>query len=406
MLLLPTAPIFPHAESLTWGTGILHGGNGNPQRISNGHLPRQRLTYTFPLRTDDEIARAEGVLYTQLKDVWPIPLWGQRVGHTAAIAAGATSIVVDTTLAEFVATNRNLTGRAVLWQRDKSEIVTVSEVAAGSLTVSATANAYHGAKWIVPCRSGYLISDGRLGGLGLRAGMLELQFEAIDNWFCPGHTADMEYDLADVWTEPSKVFGGGGQYGYSPDVHVIRSGTGRMSIIDITDYPQATQAHAWVCTTRAACYALRQRLHATLGRQKSFLVPTFRPNLTLAAPASAVAVEIIVPNTGLTAAYNGSYLRQYVGYCVPGSVPIVRRIESVAVVDSATEKITIADTIGVALAAGRTLSWVDRCRLASDTVTLNWRGPDKLTCQTTLVRTWRRPLVGGTGVPGLGMATA
>lgn len=205
--LIPAASLFPITERLIWSTQILPGGDGTPQRVGFRKVPRQQIPMTCVFGSDAEAARVHAMLHDGAKGLWYVPLWFERVRHAGALAPGATSLSLDTTASDFRSSGGG--AYALIWQDETThEVVTVSNVAAGALTISATTKTYTGSKSVMPCRTGYLLSPPAFARHSTWAQVLTAEFEAIDNQYVAGHAAAMTCDNVEILTTPAKVPGG------------------------------------------------------------------------------------------------------------------------------------------------------------------------------------------------------
>ncbi|MEN6337742.1 MAG: hypothetical protein ABFE01_26100 [Phycisphaerales bacterium] len=432
-LLMPSKPAFPHVERLIWRTQINRGNDGSEQRVALRKVPRQILEYSFPFASDAEVAALDNRLHAYAKGIWYVPLWGQQVGHTATLTAGATAIAFSTTYGDWRSSGGG--AYAVIWQSAaKHEVVTVSAVTAAGLTVSPLVNTYTGFKLVAPCRTGYLVGAVAKRRHGTGVAFLDAAWEVIDNQYVSGHTAVLSRDNCEVLTIPAGVPAGIYEQQIEHDCEEIDSATGRRVLLDVTEFNRSTQSHQFTNLTRAECWWFRRWLHAVNGPQKSFLVPTFRDDLVLAGDYSESDRTVTVVNRGFTDYMALNTMRDYVAfwieststsgialptgglplgglpdYGIPGVesgavVPIVRRVDAMEEVSASTERITIDEAVGWPVAAGASLSWVDRCRIADDAVTIEWLRPDVQKVELQVSRVRNNILVGGNEVPGIGIA--
>lgn len=384
MPILPFAkPTFPFEEQLVWKTQILVSADGSEQRLALRKIPRQRLTYTYPLKNDAEVARMDAILHYNAQQLWYVPLWGEQSYHAADLGAGATSISFDTTGAAYHAVEGNT---VAIWQAGQSEVVAVSAVTSTALTTAALANGYRGNKVIAPCRTGYLLAGATKQRYRGGAALLTLSFELIDNFFISGHSVAASYEGTEVLTTPARMPGGRYSQRIDPNVIVLDSDTGRRTVAAVADFAVNAQSHQFVCDGKATVWDLRQWLHHIAGRQKSFLVPTFRDDLLLSQACGAGDTTIDVAHRGFDDYMGANALRRYLAFRPSGSDPVVRRVTGITELSATEERVAINASPGAAYAIGAGLSWVDQCRLASDTVALHWIRPGVATVDTQLVR--------------------
>lgn len=379
---------FPVVERLGFLTEIIPSHNRTEQRIahrvdgSGNAVPTQSFSTQLFAAGEDGAGRLEHVLHGWLQKSWPVPIWPQAQMHTAALPAGSSAIAVDTRYCDYRAG-----GYAIIWQgEDDYEIVEIDSVADAALTLDGvTLASYTGAKWIMPCRIGWIAGVGQLqryhGGA-----LVDLTWEVEDVAAVTGFTADLTYDSMTVLTEPAYWPGDCGEVSHDPDVAVIGGQTGPFEVIVNSTFNEVTQSHVWHPQTLQACWKLRQFLHAVKGRQTAFLVPTFRDDLVVTRPVGASDTSLYVAHRGITRNMNLNDLRTYLAFRPAGATIIPRKVSGMSVVSTAEEKIDLDTAPGAAFGVGDALCWVDKCRLASDTVTFTWQHRGQLECSTQLVR--------------------
>lgn len=379
---------FPVVERLGFLTEIIPSHNRTEQRIahrvdgSGNAVPTQSFSTQLFAAGEDGAGRLEHVLHGWLQKSWPVPIWPQAQLHTASLPAGSSAIAVDTRYCDYRAG-----GYAIIWQgEDDYEIVEIDSVADAALTLDGvTLASYTGAKWIMPCRIGWVTSAGALqryhGGA-----LVDLTWEVEDVAAVTGFTADLTYDSMTVLTEPAYWPGDCGEVTHDPDVAVIGGQTGPFEVIVNSTFNEVTQSHVWHPQTLQACWKLRQFLHAVKGRQTAFLVPTFRDDLVVTRPVGASDTSLYVAHRGLTRNMNLNDLRTYLAFRPAGATIIPRKVSGMSVVSTAEEKIDLDTAPGAAFGVGDILCWVDKCRLASDAVEFEWRRRGELSCNAQLVR--------------------
>ncbi|MEN6336632.1 MAG: LamG domain-containing protein [Phycisphaerales bacterium] len=372
---------WPVTEVLHFPANVLQSGDRTEQRIAlRRKVPNQSYQTKLLAVGEDEVAAMESAVNRWLRRTWPVPIWPESAQLGAVLPAGSSSIPVDTRYADY-----RDDGYAVLWNLADHEIVRIATVADDSLGLSiVTAKAWTASDWIMPLRQGRITAasaEERLGG----GALLEVRIGIVDPVRVTGYAAALEYDSLPVLTDPAVWSGRTGKIDHDPDVAVLDSGAGPFEVVRVGDNNETGQGHSWVCRTPAQCWSLRQFMHYVCGPQKAFLVPTFRRDLSLTRAATSDAVELYVKSARFALNLDGDAIRTYVAYR-SGESLIVRKVTDIATVSASEEFVTIDAALGVSLAAGGYLSWVDRCRLASGEVQFDWQGRGRMTCEVDLVR--------------------
>jgi len=374
---------WPVVETLTFNTEILESHNRTEQRIArHGGIPRSQFRTTVLLAGDEEVASFDAVMDGWLKHTWPVPLWPQAKRHAAILLAGVDEIGLDTRYAEFRDDSYGL-----IWQPDQYEIIKIDSKTDTALVLSndLTKDLF-GDKWIVPLRRGYVLDTPNKQRLIGGAALVEMTWLVVDNAAVTGHVAAMTYDDLEVLTSPTFADGDNFRETHDPDVALLDAGTSPFEVISNSDENLVRQRHVWQCVTEAQCWSLRQFLHAMRGRQVAFLVPTFRSDLMLTRYVSSTDTSLYIRNGGYARKMGDGSLRQYVAFRPTPTEIIVRKVTGLSVVSTEEERIDLDAAPEQAFAAGGMVSWVDKCRLADDTVELQWRGHGELSCAVDLVR--------------------
>jgi hypothetical protein len=373
---------WPVAETLSFETEVLqpHDRIGEQRIAKRRKIPGQAFSTRLMVRGEAETAVLESALHRWLKRPWPVPLWPEAARLTASLPAGSGSVAVETRYADYRAG-----GYALLWNRTGHEILWIESVAADSITLSRiTEQPWTTSDWIMPLRQGRIVSIAgheRFHGGALTA----VEIRVTDAAAVTGFVADQTYDDLTVLTTPSKWPGGSGEVRHDPDVAVLQSVSGPFEVVSNSDYNEVIQAHTQVCTTPAEVWSLRQFLHANAGRQKAFLVPTFRKDLIVSRQVGAADTQVYIHAGPFAANMNGNTLRTYVAFRPSGSL-IVRKISAIETISATEERLTLDAAPGQVFGAGSDLCWVDKCRLAEDAVRFEWQSRRLMTCTVQLVR--------------------
>lgn len=373
-----------YREQLAWRTNIIKSADGSGQRLATRRPPRQRITLPYILPTPQDSARATAMLHRWAKGQFGMPIWHERVITHATLTAGATTVGIDTTAGDF-----RDDSFALIWQADQYEVIDIATITDSQLSLSAPlVNTYTGRTFVMPYRRARLIGRPRRRRYRGGGAILDMPFEVIDNAEITGHSEASSYDSMEVVTEPAYLPDGVYDEGHDPDVIVLDGQTGAVEVANVSDFNITDQPHVFVSETQAEAWAYRQWLHAKYGRQKKFLVPSFHRDFQLTRQIGAADTTVYVANIGLTANVGANALREYIGFRTGGrgSTLTVRRITAVSQVDSAEESITIDAAVGAIIPLASLVCWVDQCRLASDTIDIDWYLPGKCVSNARLAR--------------------
>lgn len=373
---------WPIRERLIFHTQILQSHDRTEQRIAmrQGIAEHSVGTELF-LESDNACSRLNSVLHTYLKLTWPVPLWFEAERHEGLLPAGSSSIAINTRYADF-----RENGMALIWQNPSwHELVPIETVEQDSLILSSeTVNSFEGVKFIMPIRRGRCIEPSRVRRY-CAAGLAELSWRIEDVQKITGFTPELVYDGYTVLTEPSYLASDHAESLHDPDIALLDGETGPFEIISNSDYNQIGQPHIWQPQTKEACWELRQFLHDVKGRQKAFLVPTFKRDLTLTRPVGPAETSIYVAHADLIQ-MGANDLRTYLAFRPAGLPIIVRKIMDISLVSDDEERIDISASTDKTFDMNESLCWVDKCRLAADDIEWRWYERGKATVETSLIR--------------------
>ena len=371
-------------ESLEWLTDVIMptDGIGSEQRIALRSMPRQSFTYSVPLMNEKQQSRFEAVMFGNQKSTWDLPIWVEKVLHTATIAAGAMTITVDTTYADF-----RDDGYAIIWKSlTECEKVSIDTVADGSLTLSAAVvSTYTGNKFITPCRTANVIGiAGRKNEEGPFS-IAQVTFAVKDNIFLSGYTADQEYadDASGAEDLPIIITGSvigmqNKEYLSDSDSRLQDYGTGDFDYFSDSEFNLIAQNWTFYNDTRAKCWNFRLLLHSLLGRQGTCWIPTYREDLIQIENIGATDTEIRVENIELADNMGLNDLRTHLAFIFTDGTILPRKIKDIDESSAGYDVVTIDSALGLEVEDGDCIiSFLDLCRQASDVVNIDWLETDR-----------------------------
>lgn len=376
-------------ETLEWKTDILRAHKGVEQRIKLRQTPRQFFRLQFVLETNKMNSWFDSTLHTWQKRIWGIPVWTEYTTHTEDINIDDTIINVDTKYADYLAMDNRDRSYAIIWKSAlEYEVVAIDSVEDDKLNLRyPIQNSFIGIKFIMPFRIAYMTSKNTKQKYNSLVSITEALFAIYDNIDITGYTPLMTYDNLEVLTIPS----------YMAETHQEESDgqieindfqTGIFKVRSDKEYNLLSQNHIFYNDTKEVCWKYRQFLHWLSGRQKAVLIPTFRNDLNLTDPVGSADEYFFVENIKLTINMGFNALRTYIGFYFPtDKILIVRKIINIEEIDSTKEKISIRESLGKAATAENCkVCFVDKCRLTSDRVEMNWPFAHRNESQPNLTR--------------------
>ena len=375
-------------ETLEWNTSILKSFNGTEQRIKLRQSPRQFFKLRLFLNTDKKNSQYEALLFARQKLTWLIPVWTEFAEHTTAISTYDITITVDTTFADYRAGNK-----ALIWKSETEyEFVAIESVTDSLLTLDrsyAILNNYTGTKFIMPVRTAYMVSQNRKSKQNSPVAFVDMVFAVKDNTDITGYTVDADYDSLNVLIVPA-FMDGAHLESSDADSITLDYGTGVFSVVSNSTYNFLAQSHLFFNDTKQAAWEFRQFLYSLDGRQKTVLIPTFRDDLTQTDDIETTDTAVNIEHINLTYNMGANDLRAYIGfYFTATNVLIVRKITAIAEISSTKEQISFdknLDLTTVVSAGDCEICFVDKCRLASDKVEIQWPRAYYNECRTNFMR--------------------
>ena len=370
-------------EILDWKTDILRSHIGKEQRIKLRQIPRQFFKLQFVLDTDKINSWFDSILHTWQKRAWKIPIWTENTIHTEDINAGDMTIYFDTRFADY-----RTNSYAIIWKSSSEyEFILINTKTTSQLNLKFhVRHTFTGAKYITPCRIAYMVSTNTKQKYNSPVSITEAVFIIYNNININGHSSEVEYDNLEVLIIPS----------YMDDTHNEESDgqieindfqTGIFKVRSNKEYNLLAQNHIFYNDTKEACWKFRQFLHWLNGRQKAVLIPTFRNDLNQIGTIEAGNTFFYIENIKLAFNMKLNELRTYIGFLFPDGTKLIRKIINIEEIDSIKEKININTALGQEVEPEDCkICFVDKCRLTSDRVEINWPFTHKNECRINLTR--------------------
>ena len=174
------------------------------------------------------------------------------------------------------------------------------------------------------------------------------------------------------------------------DIIITDYRTGIFKVESHSDFNVITQNHKFFNDSKASCWNFRKFLHSLNGRQKTILIPTFRDDVIQIDNIGATDTSVVIENIGLANNMGFNSLRDYIGFYFSATdVLIIRKIIAITEIDETEERITFDKHLGLQflISSGDCkICFVDKCRLASDKLQINWIFAHRNECKTNFIR--------------------
>jgi len=371
-------------EGMSWITDILKQDySDKEQRIALRTIPRQTFTYQYIIKTAQRRRELYSEFATALKELWYIPVWTEA-RTSVPLLSGQSTVYVDTRYSDF-----NDSSYAMIWQNNELyELLEVSTVADNTLTLSTpNTNTYTSNTFVMPVKTGYIRNSPRVVSLKNGLGLMDVDYEIIDNERISDYSASQEYDGYEVVVRGSRITENEGvDELHNGELTFIDNNTGLLGIEAKTTYNVVTQNQYFEYRTAATIWDFKQWLHSLYGRQNPFLVPSYTKDLTLSRTISSSDNTIYFSHIDLSANVSEYDLLQYIGFLNSDNTIRVRKIDNIVEIDPTEEAIGLTTTVGDDYSISTTVMFVWRCRLSNDDLQLEWQEKDRLICQSGFVR--------------------
>jgi len=329
MIVFAFCPQMKIPESLEWLTDIImpKDGIGSEQRISVRTIPRQRFTYSVPLKTEKEQSRFAAAMFGWQKRSFGLPIWTERVVHTDTITAADETITVDTTNADF-----RDDSYALIWKSiTEYEAVKIETVAAGSLTLESPVVAtYTGTKFITPLRIAQINSSVKKSNPVAGLMIATVGFTVKDNILLTGYVPAETYKGLPVLTVGSKQFGRTPKMsGSDSDSFLLDYETGDFDYYSDSEFNIISQGWGFVNEDKAACWDFRLFLHSLYGMQGTVWVPTYKDDLAQADTIGAADTSFQIENIKLAENMTFNSLRTHLAFILTDGTTYYREITGI-----------------------------------------------------------------------------
>jgi len=347
----------PIAQVLEWETEVLASREAE-QRIAMRPAPRELLTYRHLLDAAG-MAKAEMLVRAGSTGSWHLPIWSQASRPGIAVAASDTTLLLDTTLADY----RGPGHAVVAADGGEAHLVEVAVVLSDRLELAAAAGVDIPDAIVAPARPAILIGSVEIERRRQGLGIVSAPFAVTDGTDL-GASSFPSHAGLEVVTDPTVlrqrlddvlgqaieyVDNGSGPIAIEPE----RAHLQRRSTITLVDYGAQKR------------WKRLRWLHTLRGRQRAFWLPTWGRELVLQATVGAGDTGVAVaPVLADPAAWIGRHVMFDLG-----GGPVFREVTG-ATFDALGHRLSIAAP-GQPIPADTQVHLLIRARLDSDRVELS-----------------------------------
>lgn len=368
----------PILETLTWQTQVLRSMSGAEQRLALRLAPRRMMEARYnPF--ENERTFVDLVMHKLARQEWMMPLWFDRSTLNAQAVAATSRIDCATQYREFVAG-----GMAYLVGPDTftGEAVRISAVDSTGLDLEVPL----GSSWpagtsIHPMRRGWF-DEANQGLLTSRIGESNIRFEMIE-----GNDLGDEGTWETVHSDGLPVLTREPEWSETIELDLswlgdtFDSQTGQRYVTDTAGRAFRQQAHSFILFGAQERFEYRQMLYRLRGQQRPVWLPTFSDDVEFAQPANAGVTQIDVRQMGLS----------YIGGPTDGRDRLYFSGGQIAEISAASivggtqnERLTLSSALAINAMAGDRASFIERARLAQDSVEIEHLGDTDGVARSTL----------------------
>jgi len=363
----------PIEEELAWLTDVMSSSDDHEQRRKLRTWPRQAWIFAADFSAQQRRA-FENKLHGWGGRNWALPIWvdGEFLGAT--LDAGAESIPCTPATRDY-----HESGLAMLVAAEGGdyEAVEVASMTSGSIALERpTRRSWPAGTRIYPARSATLANPSGIRRFTGDHAYGSFRFRC-DEPIEKATTSETLYrsypvnELRPEWSEdPSRDC--------RRTISILDSAVGRPIITDESGLAQPVQSMRIVFADRVGAAQLRAWLYARAGRAKAVWLPTYAADLLVTSAIGSASTHIDVENCSLTEFAPADVNRRDLRIELQSGSILYRRVTSIMEVDENTERLTIDDDLGIAVAPTdiALISWMSLARLDSDEVHISWHFSD------------------------------
>ena len=376
IVLIPQEYEFNTKETLAFLTEIITALDGVEQRLSLRKQPRQTFEVEYKL-TENDRQRVQVLLMDWQDKLFGFPLWHEKLTLTSAVSAGATQYpVTGADEADF-----RVGGLGVIFTDVNTfDVLNITAVTSTLITAAdPSVNGYAAASPIMPLRTAFIRRQVSANRRTVELEIFRITFECTDNntGALAGDTTPGFWSTYNsrVLLDDCNVTNGILSELYRQRIYRLDNRTGIVNHTSTWDRNKRSHEKGFFARNRSEILQLRKLLIGLRGRQKAFYIPTF--------------IEDMTPSTGITATsltmdITRIEYERFVQTRLPktifritfknGDPALVRVIQSVASVDTVTERLTLDITWPntVALSDIDRVQFYELVRFDSDAIVLRY----------------------------------
>jgi len=354
-------------ERLEWLTDVMVSYNGKEQRVKVRNAPRSSVEFEALIKPEHR-RDFEAALWNWQARVWALPVWTEGNSLSAPIAAGATSLNIDTRYRRYKAT-----GLAIIIDGMDFELVEISGVTDStlSLTRSVLSDWTTRAK-VYPVRVARLPAQQSLRRNTSEVATGVFKFDLV-NPETVGASTSVSY-LGYPVLEHKSNWKDVHDADYERKLLMLDYMTGVRAYEDESGIASVVETHNWTLPSLADIDAFRRFAYERSGRLVPLWLPTFSSDFTLTATVGSTSTSLDVEHNNYVRHYGVTSGRRDLRIELNDGTIFYRRILGATELDSNTERLSLNSALGIEVqpADVRKISFMSLCRLDADTLEFAW----------------------------------
>lgn len=284
LALLEFQPEAPAGESLEFLTDIMESRDGGEQRLQLRSMPRQIISYVFPLQSWNN-ACSFNTSYGAIGKKWAVPIWSE-VQYVGTILDNAVTITCNTTLYDIRANSL-----ALLYSGEKSwQVVEIGTITATYVNITSDID-YMANCYLIPIRLGWIEGSLSSSTNGYNK-KTNVTFEIEDN-LAITPSAPTQYLGDDIYYTPPLLSNGS----LTRTIQVqMEKMDGELGIIK-RQFPWLNAKYGsgynTITINRTEYMDYKNFLYRRAGKFRRFWMPTFEQNLRLVSTGTITTTIII-----------------------------------------------------------------------------------------------------------------
>ncbi len=286
----PFIPQTVFTEQLDWYTDVIRAYSAE-QRLALRAAGRQSINYTYQL-DEYQLSRAKAISTQWSHRTYGVPVWAEAT-HLGALSSGVTSLSFSTLNADYRSNDIVL-----VWESDlKFSACETLAVTGSSVALKLPLDQSFTDAYVMPLRFARTLRGSEFTRDAHSVSMARLQFLVDNNVDLAGTSPFPQYKSRDVVTDRSVLV-------ESMRERIVRTqevfdnGSGPVEVDQEFGYADRTEMLCMDALDRAGAWRMRQWLHARRGKQRTFWLPSWNPDLVILNPVASAATSLTVKPIG------------------------------------------------------------------------------------------------------------